>query len=686
MADHALTPLILQNETLLRAIAAGTDHTSQAKLAAGVGRDESNVRKSIRALAAEGLVGESGTRDWLRLTDHGRAAIESLDRAAGAFILPDRLTNVGPDRAPHTAFVRNPDNPRKAFDDDETLDLARAIAGAQDVLQSIIAYPPNPEGGDASGARMLADGERRWLAVTLLAEGKVEGCALPPLLDPAQGGGIPFTTRERTEAENAAQAAYLALIANTGKLLDPLEDGQALLTVMTARQWSAREAAFQLGRVGKTTGEAGAGTTGVKTVQERVKVAREATEVNKARYRTEPEFTWKDLLASVQATKQAAEDVAATPAGAYHPLPVEDLIELPDPRPNWRGGPLAAIELARRPDGRWTYGYKCNDNLGGQSSGPGWIEGSDHDAFDTRAAAFHDAIRRIRDWADGREHPAARKILRWLDGLSPDASPNDPCVYNGERFPNATMAGEARRRREGGGGASSPGRPKAAHPPEDEGADQGIAPIIAGSAAAEETDDRIEIPGFLRRLAGSPVDAEPEPAAAADQELAAGTQARIAVDRAFADANSGVAGFATLLAMAGLSAPFRIKSDDPGLIYDAKAGWVGSMDTEGDLPADLAHAQAKLVAGALNAAAGFGPPVRVNDDLPEDLAASPLGALHNAAQAVRDWMLESYDALNGAAGSSEIYRRLSDALARSAHHARQPAPAEPGTPTADEAA
>lgn len=438
----SLTPLALENAAVLRRIARpDAAALTFAALADDLGRDPSNLRKTLQKLESEGVVARrDGGCGWLA-APYALAALDRLDGLAGPGTAPLRwpLDHLAPD----------PTQPRKAFDPDALADLARSIAAAQDVLVPLLVLPP-----DASGARTIKAGERRWRAVRLLAEGAVEGCALPAVLDPRLGGGLPIREIE----PEAGDAAWIALTENGNRVdLNPIEDGEALLALMAARGWSARETAHRLGRVGKRTGEAGAGSDGVKTVQERVKVAREASADDKARFLA-GELTWKQLLETVQrpAAPLAAPGTAGASSGDWvrlEPTVVFDIAAMP----GWAmNGLEARISLAPSPAGGWAYGYHYKDN---ETSALSWPSApvDRHTGLETRADAFARAAAIIRGAAGGRAYSQRATALRvraleWLAALGDGA--RDPAQIP-PRKPTAREA-EAERIARGEGGAATP--------------------------------------------------------------------------------------------------------------------------------------------------------------------------------------------------------------------------------------
>jgi ParB-like chromosome segregation protein Spo0J len=299
-------PAVVHTYTdLLRVLDQTKAPMSAAQLAEATDRVVSNVRRDLPKLREAGVIAIRG--DAIEITPKGERWVDGQDVAEGrgrptveAGALAEPLAR----RAAHAAFRPNPEQPRKAFDEAVIRGIAETIvadaqAGGAGVLQPLLVRPRDPadplDGDEANPVRMIWAGEQRWRAIGLLiAEGR-----LPDILDPARGGGIPFEER----AEPPGGAAFLALVENGARSdLDPLEEAFAFLDYVTREGLSARQAAINTGRAAKGEG-------GVRTVQIRLKVAREATPEAIARYRRDRD--WNALVDSVQQKGETPEDLRA---------------------------------------------------------------------------------------------------------------------------------------------------------------------------------------------------------------------------------------------------------------------------------------------------------------------------------------------------------------------------------------
>jgi DNA-binding MarR family transcriptional regulator len=115
-----LNILAVQNAPLLRAVAENPT-TSKAELATLVGKDRSNLNRSISALAEAGLL--IGTDDGERgLTDAGRAQLAAIERAEGGQGEPGSSAAVPPDHVVvvHAQLIPDPENARKDWDSAST--------------------------------------------------------------------------------------------------------------------------------------------------------------------------------------------------------------------------------------------------------------------------------------------------------------------------------------------------------------------------------------------------------------------------------------------------------------------------------------------------------------------------------------------------------------------------------------
>jgi hypothetical protein len=242
-----LLPLAVQNADVLRALdRRGHGVETVTALAAGLGRDESNLRKTLKSLISAGVLEDDPLRAGL--TPEGRAQLAAIERAEHG---GERRKSRG--RWPVDKIVRNPANriPRAK----DVAALADTVEATGDVLQDVQLTPP-----DANGVRMLLAGEHRWLATRLLAD--------QDRLPPALAEGLPFREREADPGERL----LIAIVENTARTdLSPLEDARLLRDLQTVTGWSARE-------IAKKTGRSPQGSeTGVRDVQSKIKVAREAS-------------------------------------------------------------------------------------------------------------------------------------------------------------------------------------------------------------------------------------------------------------------------------------------------------------------------------------------------------------------------------------------------------------------------
>lgn len=171
MTTIRLNALAVRNVALLRELAASAVETPAqiAEIARRIERDESNVRRTIKELAADGLaVVETRT-----LTDDGRAQLAAIDRAEHgdtAAAMPDGMVALT-----WRQMIPDPDNARRDWDSpDAVADLESLAASIRDrgVLQNpTVRLDPATEQPD-SGPTLytLNGGERRWRAIRMLAE------------------------------------------------------------------------------------------------------------------------------------------------------------------------------------------------------------------------------------------------------------------------------------------------------------------------------------------------------------------------------------------------------------------------------------------------------------------------------------------------------------------------------------
>ncbi|WP_137803422.1 ParB/RepB/Spo0J family partition protein [Caulobacter sp. 3R27C2-B] len=277
----SLSPTALTFEDVLRALSGpwtGTGNTFD-QIAKRTGRDRSNLRRDLGKLVDQGLITGDSTLGWAR-TEAGTAALDAIDRANG-FIPDGAIARFSLDRIDF-----NPDNPRKLVDQDALEGLADSIAESGDLLQPIVLYKASP--GQLN--RMLHAGERRVRACRLLRD---QG-RLPEALVK----GLPFIEREASKAE----ALFIGLVENGQREdLSPWEDAQGLKAYKDRTGLSARQIAFKLGRAREGS------ETGVRDVQDKIRVAEQATAETIADYEA-GRIRWEDLRDSVREARTLSPD------------------------------------------------------------------------------------------------------------------------------------------------------------------------------------------------------------------------------------------------------------------------------------------------------------------------------------------------------------------------------------------
>lgn len=257
--------------------------SSAEDIAERTDRVPSNVRRDIPKLVAAGVIAQDLACDGVgwRLTDKGRQWVAGRDVADGLAPAPADRDAPTPHRWPIDRFRPNPAN--RAVDPATIPEMAQAIVAAGDVLQEIIATP-----ADANGVRMILDGERRWRGASLLAQQTtLDGLAI------AQG--LRFVEREATEAE---QLQIIIVTATQRQDLSPLEDARLLHRYQELTGKSASDVARDMGRAGE-------GRSGLRDVQTKLKIAREATPEAIAEY--ERTGSWDQLRNSVSMPRAQAE-------------------------------------------------------------------------------------------------------------------------------------------------------------------------------------------------------------------------------------------------------------------------------------------------------------------------------------------------------------------------------------------
>lgn len=253
-----MTATAFTHADVLRRIADDQPIPSHIAFAGEFGADPSNFRRTLKALEAEGLIlRPDGERPGL--TDLGRQVLHGVDIAEGRAVAAGEAALT---RWPVDKIRPNPAN--RAIDAEGIEDMADSILGIGDIIQPLTLTPP-----DANGVRMILAGERRWRGVRRLMDRDAE--ALPPAL----AEGVPFVERAADDAE-----AILITIIENGQREDltPWEDAQQLLKLAEATGWSGAEIARRTGRLSETR------KNGAKDVQDKLKIARQATPDQIAEY------------------------------------------------------------------------------------------------------------------------------------------------------------------------------------------------------------------------------------------------------------------------------------------------------------------------------------------------------------------------------------------------------------------
>lgn len=511
-----LNDLAFQNADILIAIdEAPNGQWTKKDLALHVGRDDSNLNKTLKRLVEAGLLQENPLAG---LTETGAEQLEAIRRAQDPTRGKAKRVR---GRAAFAAFRPNPAN--RPVTDGAVRALADTIEAVGDVLQAI-----ETTRADATGVRMILDGEHRWRAAQLLQS--------EDRLPPALADGLKFEEREAT----AAEQILIRIVTATARAdLSPLDDARQLLALQKETGWSARE-------IAKKTGRSPADSdTGVRDVQVKIKVAREASEFFLKQY--ELDSSWDRLRDSVTQPKPATEREPAAepelfasepPAEARPQQAPEDRIEKV-----WNTDQITlAQERGWSPPteddaSAWTvhdvhrtpFGFADGDVAPLLSI---WImtDGSDHYRIDWSASlggdveqqtgaerlanpalALSRAIEGIR-----RQHAKAlpQPAIEWLDQLE------GPHVVNGVNYYNAPRASEARirmgwdksRANHGGGSGEVQLKPstekllagfKATPAPDPQpraGGTEDLADRTARAAVAEEAGGRLVLKAALDEL------------------------------------------------------------------------------------------------------------------------------------------------------------------------------------------
>jgi len=423
----SLNPLAVTSADLLRAIETG-GWTTRAELFESVGRNPKNCARDLGILETAGLIAvasDKAVAQPITLTDEGRAQLAAISRAEDPGRIgsgePEGSTAAAPQRIPVADIIANPANRR--VEDTAVAALADTIEAVGDVLEAVQLTP-----ADANGVRMLLDGEHRWRAVQLLAE---QG-RMPQALEK----GLRFEEREATTAE---QILIRIVTATARTDLTPLEDARQLLALQQATGWTARD-------IAKKTGRSPADSdTGVRDVQSKIRVARDASPEALAAYAEDG--SWDRLRDSVTAKKPEAPPPALAPtpepaphAGVQTDLDPDWLLDNPD----WQsteteireGTHLIRLRIFERLGDVPGWFVSLNTQVGGSGMAESFRVHPAHNLIHaTRLEALQAARRRVLE-----HHPLAPPWVR--NGLDQLLGPN---FVNGRDCLNASNAGEARR-------------------------------------------------------------------------------------------------------------------------------------------------------------------------------------------------------------------------------------------------
>lgn len=166
--------LAAQHVELLREIHAG-DHATKTDLAKHLGRDLSNLNKTLKILAEAGLAHAEGIGGGL--PDKGQRALKAIDKAAGAASDEPGSSQGGIVFLYWSQIAPDPQNARRDWDSAEAIEELKALRDdilANDLLQNLVVrgpghFDPIVKAVDGQGQELplytLIGGERRWRAI-----------------------------------------------------------------------------------------------------------------------------------------------------------------------------------------------------------------------------------------------------------------------------------------------------------------------------------------------------------------------------------------------------------------------------------------------------------------------------------------------------------------------------------------
>lgn len=532
---HGLTPSALQGEPILRALASGAAFETAAALAAVVGRPTKNFSRELDHLAAAGLIARPDGRPVPILTDAGARVVTTLDFAANG-----PATEAGPargfqaPRAPLDTLRPNPMNPRKHFDPVALAALADTITADEDIIEPLVASPPA-----ADGIRTIWAGERRWRACLKLAD---EG-RLPARL----AVGLPFVERDA----DPVTALFIAVVENSQREdLSPWEDARALADLADKTGWSARELARRVGRAPEGS------ESGVRDVQMKIKVAREATAEAVAEY--ERAGSWDRLRESVQIAQRSllgSDPADEPPLLAALPGPATTIDDDSGDRPDLTAHErLLLVEIAHKV----AHDPRADDHAGQRFAPVGkyWLDQAASTLQTARLILFRHA------GAAGPQIGLTAAGADWLTAEGFTLPMSDGQLSKEQAAQGYVLAS-----------------------PRDVYCVGWLTPAPDADAPPDAVPD--------------PIEDDAEALQAADVLATVNALLRDRVDGTTPDAI-----LADLLTRTGGPAPWSPAGDDqPGVILAADGSCAAVVDVDNDLPDDLARARALLILTAVNACA-----------------------------------------------------------------------------------
>lgn len=239
-----LSPLALDNKSLLRELNRHEAPASAAALAAAIQRDKSNVAKSLKALREAALV----EAEALVLTPEGLEQVRAIGRAENGRAELPRGWVV---RA-HAELRPDPAQPRTEFDDAGLDELSASIV-TRGLLQNLVISPDG----------MIRAGERRWRAIGMaIARGEWE-----------PGKGILCQVREGDDIEALIDAMVENVLREN---LNPMDEADGYRRMADAGLSAAQIEA----RIGKPKGKS------KRNIQELIQFARELSPEDREAFRT----------------------------------------------------------------------------------------------------------------------------------------------------------------------------------------------------------------------------------------------------------------------------------------------------------------------------------------------------------------------------------------------------------------